>query len=178
MLRIFSAGRQGVKVCAIQLLSLVISPVALWGGWEAARTYGLHPSEGGELAPLALRLLLGGFLAAIGAGFVVGMWVYGRCYVREAEVDPERGVLRLTLAGFVMPSRLEVPLQDVGGSREHDGRFRAGGMTVNAPWSTVRLRGRRLPLIIDVQGEFIRRELIVQYLLRAHRRRRGTVPSR
>ncbi|HEV3051131.1 MAG TPA: hypothetical protein VGX50_12530, partial [Longimicrobium sp.] len=37
----------------------------------------------------------------------------------------------------------------------NDGISHAGGISVNAPWYSLRLRGRRFPLIIDLQGDFL-----------------------
>lgn len=163
---IYSAGRQGVKVRAIQVMSLVSAPLALWGGYEVFRTYGLHPTEGGVLAPLAQRLAVGGFIALIGVGFLAGMIVYGRCYVMSAAVDRERGRVLLTLAGFLVPVRKEVAEADLLASRHSDGVLFTGKQLVAAPWSSLRVRGRPLPLIVDEQGEFLDQELVYHYLLR------------
>ncbi|HVH13136.1 MAG TPA: hypothetical protein VM759_08795, partial [Longimicrobium sp.] len=163
---IYTAGPQAWKVRLVQGMAVVCTPVALWAGWEIARSYGLHPSEGGELASLGVRLALGGSVAALGVFFLVGMWIYGRCYVMEAAVDEARGVLGITLAGLPLRRRMEVPLDDVKGSRYHIGHTDTGKITVSAPWSSVRLRGRRLPLIVDGQGDFRDPELIAEHLFR------------
>jgi hypothetical protein len=149
---IYSAGRQAWKVRLVQWIALACGPVALWTGGMIVKTYGLHPSEGGALAPLPLRLALGGFVAALGVSFVVGMWVYGRCYVMAAAVDETRGVLDVTLAGLLVPWRMEVPLDAVEGAVAHAGQLNTGGVSVNAPWTSVRLYGRFLPLVIDAQA--------------------------
>jgi hypothetical protein len=171
---IYSAGRQAWKVRLVQWLAFATGPLAAWGGLMIVRTYGLHPSEGGELAPLPLRLALGGFVAALGISFLVGMWVYGRCYVMEAAVDETRGVLGIALAGMPIRSWMEVPLDAVEASAWHAGRFQ-GRITVNAPWTSVRLRGRRLPLIVDQQGDFLRPELVAEHLFPSPRGRRRSV---
>ncbi|HEX6038402.1 hypothetical protein [Longimicrobium sp.] len=179
MERIYAAGWQGRKVRFVAWVVLGALALALWGGWEITRGYGLRPADGGVLKPLAVRLAFGGCVAALGLLFAVGMWIYGRCYVAEASVDETRGVLGITLIGLVLRSRMEVPVDDVEGSTYHAGRSNTGDFTVNAPWVSVRLRGRRLPLIVDAQGEFIRRELVVEHLFRAPRRgRRGTARPR
>lgn len=178
MERIYSAGRQGWKVRLVQWIALVCGPAAVWAGGEIVRTYGLHPSEGGQLAPLPLRLALGGFVAALGLSFLAGMWIYGRCYVMEAAVDETRGVLGITLAGLPIRTWMEVPLHAVEASAWHAGQFQ-GRISVNAPWTSVRLRGRRLPLIVDQQGDFLRPELVTEHLFPNPRRRtRGMAPAR
>jgi hypothetical protein len=169
---IYSAGRQAWKVRFIALIALATFVLAAWAGWEIARSYGVRPADGGVLKPLAVRLAFGGFVAALGAAFVGGMWIYGRCYVMEAAVDENRGVLSVVLAGLLLRSRLEVPLDAVEGSTGHAGRSSMGDFDVNAPWVSVRLRGRRLPLIVDGQGEFIHPGLLREHLLFDHRQRR------
>jgi hypothetical protein len=169
---IYSAGRQAWKVRFMALVALAAFAGAAWAGWEIARSYGVRPADGGVLKPLAVRLAFGGFVAALGAVFVAGMWIYGRCYVMEAAVDEKRGVLGIVLAGLLVRSRLEVPLDAVEGSTHHAGRSSTGDIAVNAPWVSVRLRGRRLPLIVDGQGEFLHPELLAEHLLFDHRRRR------
>ncbi|HLM68457.1 MAG TPA: hypothetical protein VK358_13055 [Longimicrobium sp.] len=169
---IYSAGRQAWKVRFIALIALATFALALWAGGEIARGYGLRAADGGVLKPLAVRLAFGGFVAALGALFMAGMWIYGRCYVMEAAVDERRGVLGLVLAGLLLRSRMEVPLDAVEGSTCHAGRSSTGDFVVNAPWVSVRLRGRRLPLIVDGQGEFIHPELLAEHLLFDTRRRR------
>ena len=175
---IYLAGGQAWKVRLVQCITVALSPVALWAGWEITRSYGLHPTEGGELAPLPLRLVLGGFVAMLGAGFLLGIWVYGRCYVLEAAVDETRGVLGITLAGLFLRSRMEVPLDAVESSAFHEGRMNTGSHSVNAPWTSVRLRGRPLPLIIDAQGEFIHPDRMSEHLFPDARRRDRRLRSR
>jgi hypothetical protein len=169
---IYSAGRQAWKVRFVALVVLSAGALALWGGWDTVQTYGLRPADGGVLKPLAVRMAVGGFIAVLGLSFVAGMWVYGRCYVMEASVDEGRGVLAFTLAGLLLRWRTEVPLDAVEGSTYHAGRSHTGDFTINAPWTAVRLRGRRLPLIVDGRGEFIRPELVREHLIFDQQQRR------
>lgn len=169
---IYTAGPQAWKVRLVQWMAIVLAPVAVWAGWDVARTYGLHPAEGGELAPLGARLAFGGLVMALGIAFFVGMWIYGRCYVMEASLDEARGVVGITLAGMPFRRRMEVPLADVEDSRYHIGHTNTGKMTVSAPWSSVRLRGRRLPLIVDGQGDFVDVDLVAEHLFREPPRRK------
>lgn len=169
MERIYSAGWQGRKVRFVAWVVVGALALALWGGWKIAHGYGLSPGDGGVLKPLPVRLAWGGSVAALGLLFAAGMWIYGRCYVADASIDETRGVLDITLIGLLLRSRMEVPVGDVEGSTYHAGRSHTGDFTIDAPWVSVRLRGRRLPLIIDGQGEFIRRERVVEHLFRAPR---------
>jgi hypothetical protein len=170
---IYSAARRLWRVRFCALMALVMGLAGLWGSWEAVRAYGLHPTEGGVLAPLPTRLALGGFLAVIGIGAPLGMWVFGRCYVVSAGLDERRGTLSITLAGLVATGRLEVKAEDVEGSTYERGETYAGGLAVAAPYERIRIRGRRLPLILDAQGEYLRPAFVNRYLLAKKQVRAG-----
>jgi len=89
-----------------------------------------------------LAFLLGGIALTIGAV------LYGPAYVTRIEVDREQETVRFSVAGWVRGRSFTVPLDDIVSGRYHD-----GGTMVNAPWTTVRIRGRRLPLIVDAHGD-------------------------
>ena len=42
---------------------------------------------------------------------------------------------------------------DIARVRYHHGQLNASSVSVNAPWTTLWLTGRRLPILIDAQGE-------------------------
>lgn len=161
---IYDAGPQATRVRALLWFSLLCAAGAVWAGVGLARTYGLSPGDGGVLAPLPVRLAWGGGVAAVGVGFAVGMWVYRECYVARAEVDEAAGTLHLRLVGYVGSPVRVVPVQSVRGSRYHPGHANYGGVAVNAAWDTVRVEGRRLPLIVDAQGDVLDRERAGRYL--------------
>ncbi|HEU4560166.1 MAG TPA: hypothetical protein VFS20_20110 [Longimicrobium sp.] len=153
MRTIFDAGRQRWKIWFVVLLSLLCGGVLIWLGGYLLQNYGLDPADGGVLKPLMTRILLGGAFALFGAAIVAGILAYLRCYVTRIEADDAGSGFRITLAG---PSRsLSVHPDDVVRAGFHEGRSHAGGISVNAPWYSVRLRGRRLPLIVDLQGDFL-----------------------
>lgn len=159
MVEIFSAGGQLVKVRAIMWLSLAAAAVALWAGWGIFGSYGLRPADGGMLAPLGTRLALGGGVAALGLVFAGGMWLYGGLYVAAIVYDEPNRRLHLRTLSFLGHRDRSFAAGEVDGSSFHNGEFWAGGVSVNAPWLTVRMRGRRLPFIVDAQGEFFNRDL-------------------
>jgi hypothetical protein len=162
---IFRAGWQAIKVRAIQAVVLLgMMPAAVWGAVAAARTFGLHATEGRALAPWPVRYGLAAFLLAVGVGAGIGMIVYGWCYVTRAVWDPEAGCTRLTLAGLFVPIHRDVPASTAAGAFRH-GQKQTGDMTISAPWYSVRIPGRRLPFILDAQGEFLRPRLVDQVLL-------------
>ncbi|HEX2191464.1 MAG TPA: hypothetical protein VHG51_21310 [Longimicrobiaceae bacterium] len=164
MIPIYDAGPQATRVRALLWFSLLCAAAALWAGADLAWTYGLSPGDGGVLAPLPVRLAWGVGIAAVGVGFAVGMWVYRACYVAGAAVDEAGGALHLRLVGyFGRPVRV-LPVERVLGSRYHPGQASYGGVAVNAPWDTVWVEGRRLPLIVDARGDVLDRERARRYL--------------
>lgn len=110
-----------------------------------------------------------GAVLLYGLGCVVGMVVYARCYVRsivrvaDASVagDPAPDASAATAdagkdAAIVTTLWPGPPIvvreADILDAREHEGRLVGRTLSVNAPWTGLRLRGRRLPLIVDAQG--------------------------
>jgi hypothetical protein len=151
--QIYRAGRQLTKLRIISPLCLLCGAGLLWVGWSTLHTYGIHPSEGGVLAPLYLRLLLGGFLGALGAFILLGFVAYMQfCYVSRVDVLEGEDRVRTVVAGIVAPWAFEVSGQDLRPVSYHPGIY-AGRISGAAPYLTVHLKSRRLPLIVDLQGE-------------------------
>lgn len=166
MTELFTAEHQALKVRFVQALSLVAGATLIWGGVDVVQHYGLHPTEGGELASLPVRLALGGGFLLAGVGIVAGIVAYGWCYVLRASAAEGGARLHLVLAGLFVPVRLELEADRVERAAYRHGRARGGGITVNAPWYSVRVRGRRLPLVIDLQGDFPDRDAARRLLVR------------
>lgn len=150
---IFDAGWQGWKVRFVVLICIAGAVMFAIGSGYFFTQYGLHPEDGGVLKPLGSRILAGSAMLAPGVALVAGMWVYGQCYISRVLTDGER--IRIRLSGMFIPSWLEIGRDDVITAEWREGRSNAGGMAVNAPWYKVRVRGRRLPLILDMQGDFL-----------------------
>lgn len=151
MRTIFDAGPQRKMVWFATLVTLATGGVLIWLGEWTIRTYGLNPAEGGVLRPLSQRVLLGGSFAAAGAACIIGILVYLRCYVSRIEEDETGDAFRVTVIWpFGWRQRMVGP-GDVARASYNDGVF----MNVDAPWHSLRLRGRRLPLIIDDQGSLL-----------------------
>jgi hypothetical protein len=159
MVLIYRAGWQLLKVRALMLLSLAAMGLCLWWGIDLARTYGLEAGDGGELAPLGQRLLVAAVVILLGVGFAAGMALYGRCYTARIEFDPDSNQFHLYTIGFFGSLEHVMDAKAVRSSRRHAGRV-TGRIGVNAPWTTVRLAGRRLPLIIDGQGVVLEEKLM------------------
>jgi len=155
MIQIYTAGTQLLKVRALMILSLVCALAASWWGWDLFQTQGLRPADGGVLAPLATRLALGVGVASLGIAFAVGMWVYGRLYVGALQYDQTAQALHFRTIGFAGSGDMVIAESDVLGSTYQPGQtFNTDGVSVDAPWIKVAIRGKRLPLILDAQGSF------------------------
>lgn len=172
MVEIYRGGGQLIKVRVIMVVSLACAAATMWWGWDLFRTYGLRPADGGELASLSTRLLLGIGVALLGIAFAIGMWIFGRCYVSGIRFDEAADKLHVGTVGFFGNREEAFRSADIVGSTWHDGRMDnpaahlgdASGIYVDAPWTTVRILGRRLPLVVDGQGEIVDRTLAVRLL--------------
>jgi len=152
---IYTAGPRVKRVRFIMLLSLVSALAACWFGWDLFQTFGSRPADGGRLAPFAVRLAWGLGVAGLGVMFAIGMWVYGRQYVRTISVDPARSALQVRTLGMFGDETTSFPATNVKRSTFFGGRLNnPAGVSVNAPWFNVWIQGRRLPFILDAQGIF------------------------
>lgn len=138
----------------MMLFSVAFALGFLYWGYDLLMTFGLRPADGGVLAPLGVRLAWAAFLWTFGLAFVIGMGFYGRCYVAEILLDePNQRLVIRTLRPLGTSHEL-LPFGTRTTSSYHRGRLRTGGLNVKAPWTTVRVPGRLLPLVVDEQGEF------------------------
>jgi len=155
MTKIYAAGTQLIKVRAMMIFSLVCALAAIWWGWDLFQTQGLRPADGGVLAPFGTRLAWGGSVAGLGIAFAAAMWVYGRLYVSALRFDETAHALHFRTVGFVGGSDLVCSEPDILGSTYQPGQtLNTDGVSVDAPWIKVAIKGKRLPLILDAQGEF------------------------
>jgi len=156
---LFYAGWQLIKVRGVMLLSLGCAVASVWGGITITQSHGLNPADGGVLAPLAVRLAFGIGVSLLGISFAVGMWIYGKCYVARIEFDEQSEVLYIYTVGFFGRGEHEINASKVLSSRYHKGELNLD-LDVKAPWRTVRLKGRRLPFIVDEQGVFLEKKIM------------------
>lgn len=163
---LFRAGRwREVKVRFVQVLGLLTAPAGLWGASDAAFNPAEIVSRGGDVVSWPVRYGTAALLFAIGVGASVGVLVYGWCYVTRAVWDPVARRCRLTLAGPFVPLHRDVPAATEPRWSYRGGFARTGDTVANAPYYSVRLPGRRLPLLVDCQGEFIRPGLMDRVLM-------------
>ncbi|NOZ70600.1 MAG: hypothetical protein GXP38_01590 [Chloroflexi bacterium] len=160
---VFDAGRQLLKVRAMMAAALIVAVVTLYAGIHLAQSYGLNPADGGVLAPLPLRLAWGAGVTLLGLAFAAAMIIYGHCYVARLEVDEMTDYLHIyTISPWLTLRPEKIPRSALKPGRRHRGRtlFIWHPILVNAPWQTLRVQGRRLPLILDEQGEILHRQWI------------------
>lgn len=137
-------------------LLLIFAAGFVAGGVLIAQTYGLNPADGGVLKPLAVRMGFGGAVAAIGILIGGGMWLYGTLYV--SELVQEGNALTVETLSLSGTSQKEHAVGDITGGSFYHGRMRQPGImtqTINAPWLTLRVKGKWLPYIIDGQADEI-----------------------
>ncbi len=157
---VYDAGGQLRLVLAVTAFALVSAAVGLFLAWQLGSTLGLSPADGGVLRPLGQRIAIASAVAGIGLAFVGEMMLYLRLYVTQLRVverdDDGRAVVigaKLAFPGLRLPLHEGV----LRGARDHDGRSQhVRGVSVAAPWRSLHLRERRLPLILDVQGRWLR----------------------
>lgn len=152
---IFRAGRQGTKVRAVLWGAVLLAILALWGGWGTANHMTLPEADGGGLAPPVQRIGWGVAIALLGVLPAVGMVVYGRCYVLRLVWRGGAETVRVeTLRPFGRAWR-DIHGDQVTGLTRYEGTLHVPrGHHVDAPWVSLRVAGRRLPFVVDLQGEF------------------------
>lgn len=163
---IYRAGWQLIKVRGVMIMALACAAGGCWWGWDMFQTYGIRPADGGRLAPFGTRLALGLFLASLGLAFAIGMWLYGKLYVGSVRFDEMMNLIHVRTIEFIFFGRdLSFPPSAVDGAGWHEGKSDFGeGVSVDAPWYSVRIAGRRWPLILDAQGHFPDRPLAARLL--------------
>jgi hypothetical protein len=145
------------RVRALMWGSLVFAGAFLSLSWAVLTRQGLDENGAGVLSPLGERLAWAALSAAIGAAAVAAMWIYGRFYyVSALRWRPEDQAIEVETIGWLgYPGRV-IPLADVAGSRTVVENFTGNaGFRQTVMWDALRLRGRRLPLILDFGGEVL-----------------------
>lgn len=147
---VYDAGWQGKKVRALTWFLLATGVLFCWLGTLRPKVPPLPGEEASATEWLLVTLFaFGTGIATAGAGLL-----YGRCYIGRVEVDDD-GAAHVRTVGLTGSPLHVIRPEDLGGGRYHDGEFETYKHAVNAPWYTVRVRGRRIPLILDPQGDVI-----------------------
>jgi hypothetical protein len=147
---VYDAGWQGRKVRALTWFLLAAGVLFCWLGTLRPKV----PPPPGEEASAAEWFLVTLFAFGTGIATAGAGLLYGRCYIGRVEVADDDTVHLRTIGPLRSPLHVFRP-EDLGGGRYHDGQFETYKHSVNAPWYTVRVRGRRIPLILDPQGDVI-----------------------
>jgi hypothetical protein len=170
MVLVYRAAGQLIKVRVFMIVSLVGMVLCLWWGLDLARTHGVNEADGGALAPLPERLAWGSLVALLGIAFAAGMWLYGRHYAVRIEFDVDNKQVHLDTVGFFGNRHHVIDVADLGSVRSRGdvnwGAVAAAAAVgqpialVDAPWKSVRIKGWRLPLIVDTQGVVLHPKLM------------------
>lgn len=152
---VYDAGRQLPKVRGLMWLALASGAGGLLAAWNIA-----VPASGGQ--PTAGSVLGGVLVGALSIGFPAGMQLYARHYVAEWRHVPGTSEVVLTFPGLIGSRTRRYQSSDLHVHRRHAGRATSmssdadfsPGITVDAPWYSLRVPDRRWPLILDAQGWF------------------------
>lgn len=124
-----------------------------WAG-DSAQSFGLSPGDGGVLRPPGERWGVAAILATLGLLPGLGLAVYMRRYI--VRLVREGDTAHVTVLGVWKARERSRPLSAFEGGDAHAGRMSAGGVSVNAPWITLRIDGRRY--VVDLQAERVDRK--------------------
>lgn len=102
-------------------------------------------------------------LAGLALLLLAALLVYARSYVIRMESDASE--LILTTLGMLSPTAHRIPRGSVERIGSHDGWI--DNSIVQAPWLTLRVAGRTLPFVLDLQAERIDRPAIAGLLRRS-----------
>lgn len=154
-------SRQALKVRAFLWFSIAGCAGALYWAWLLFESYGLNPGDGGVLRPVGERLIAGGIVGALGLAFAGGMIWYASLYA--VRISKEHDQIEMETMAIVGTTMRRFTVADFDGGSYHRGRMQSGrGQSVNAPWITLRVKGRRIPFIADVQAEKIDRSALMK----------------
>ena len=142
---LFEAGRQGRKVRALWIGAL-IGALGTAGLTLVSMAQSLDAANA-EAAQGRMQLAL--FFFGLFGLVAVAMSIYARCYVTRLAFVPGGALVSVETLGLVH-DRIET--LDPG-SIDSTAFWEGGRGYVSAPWWTVRVRDRSLPLIVDAQGE-------------------------
>ncbi len=156
---LYSADNRRSRL-GVALLVLIVGAVAMgWLAIEVYVSYGLNPADGygGRLAPWTDRAWFAGFLGATGFGLLFAVWLVLRLFVRKISKQDDDKLagngIQIHFFGPFAP--LDLHTEEVRGVHAREGRLNvAGAPGVDAPYYLIFRRGRRLPLVLDAQGEF------------------------
>lgn len=168
MILVYKAGRRVWRVRGLLWLTIAVAVWFWFWGLDLYQTYGLRPADGGKLAPHGVRLAWLVFMIGFGLAGAAGMWFYARAYVAALWYDEALDQVRIATVGL-WPSNQVLPRAQVQTVDFHAGDFWAIERTVEAPWYTIRVSGRKRLLVLDAQGTILDRPLLGRVLGKGNR---------
>lgn len=136
---VFRAGWQGRKLAA------------LWTGALLATVgFGILAVSDAGPGALATGLACGGVTLA----FALALEGFRWHYVAALDEAPD-GTLRVRTVRLGIGRWTTFPPDALAAGEVHTGQWAARGMAGTAPWVPLRRRDRRLPLVLDLQGDVI-----------------------
>jgi hypothetical protein len=104
----------------------------------------------GNLEPLETRILLFAILLVSGFLMSLGLWLFLKLYVlRISQIDDR---ISVTTTRVLMDLTETFEPGQLGQGRRYDGKAIVGRNNSPAPFHTIAIQGRRLPLILDEQA--------------------------
>jgi len=157
---IVEAGWQGTKV---RWFTPILIMVGIACCIAAIPTYQYATTAGGALAPFWERVGLAALLVSVGVLSAGGMIWYSRIYVLKLSRSGDW--VRVVTPGVVRPLVRQLHASRFAFGRQYDGRiYNPYGVSVNAPWVTLRVAGWLSPLLVDLQSETIHQTRMDQFL--------------
>jgi hypothetical protein len=154
---IFLAGKQIVKVRFVVYGLLLLAPVLFWAGTLVLDDPYVYNMQ--EQSPAAHQIFWGLVFMMMAAAIAGGILVYQHCYVKKIDVNKATGSFTLSTESLIGKRVHSFTRQDIKGSREDEGNFRDAKFSIRTPYVSLKLNSRRLPFIIDMQGDLVEKEL-------------------
>ena len=152
---VYRAGFQLLKVRAMVWFLALVAAGAVWYGADIAQTYGIRDADGGTLKPLGVRLAFGGFVGLLGIAAAAGMLVYARYYIAHVAFDEASGRFEIRTVRLLGSRRQMCELRPGSRAAYRDPSVPLSAVSVDAPWWSVEVIGRQMPLILDAQGQVL-----------------------
>jgi len=147
--------RQARKVRFVLWGSWAAAAACLWWATDLFQTYGLSPGDGGELRAFPDRIRMAVGIALLGLLPAAALTLFAHRYVVGLLLDPTH--LRITVVGWGgrKGSTVAVPRAQLLGGRHFHGQLATDRSVVDAPWVTLRVQGKRIPYVLDLQAEVL-----------------------
>ena len=156
-----NAGRS-IRMELMAYVGIAAAIGSIWWGAGLLETYGMRPGDGGVLRPFEERLLVAGITAGCGLAFGLGLLIYQSLYVVGLVLEGDRFDVH-TKVGFLNIIRTYKITDVAKSSYRHNAEVNFGSTGRDLPREyamTVRISGRWLPYILDLNAKFIDRHAL------------------